>query len=78
VERRVVRCAILMLATASLGAQSLRFDFVSDKPAPGFQKALPGTLYSEETGYGFEDAARQPPFYFSVRVPEEGNYYPLG
>src|ERR1035441_8781038 len=25
-------------------------------------------------GYGFEEPARQPPFYFSVRVPEEGNY----
>ena len=64
-----MRYAVLMLAAAALQAQSLQFDFVSDKPAPGFQKVLPGALYSEETGYGFESAATEPPFYFSVRVP---------
>jgi lysophospholipase L1-like esterase len=69
-----MRYAVLMLAAAALQAQSLQFDFVSDKPAPGFQKVLPGALYSEETGYGFESAATEPPFYFSVRVPAEGNY----
>ena len=69
-----MRYALVILATTALSAQSLKFDFVSDKPAPGFQKMFPGAMYSEETGYGFEDAAKQPPFYFSVRVPEEGNY----
>jgi lysophospholipase L1-like esterase len=69
-----MRCALLILAAAALNAQSLQFDFVSAKPAPGFQKVPPGVLYSEDAGYGFEDPARQPPFYFSVRVPEEGNY----
>jgi lysophospholipase L1-like esterase len=69
-----MRYAIVMLAAAALRAQSLQFDFVSDKPAPGFQKVAPGALYSEETGYGFESAATEPPFYFSVRVPVEGNY----
>jgi hypothetical protein len=69
-----MRYALLFLAVTTLGAQSLQFDFVSDKPAQGFQKVLPSTMYSEETGYGFEEAAQQPPFYFSVRVPEEGNY----
>jgi hypothetical protein len=64
----------ILLALAPLGAQPLRFDFQSGNAVPGFQKVLPGTLYSEATGYGFEEPARQPPFYFSVRVPEEGNY----
>jgi hypothetical protein len=69
-----MRFALLVLAASALGAQSLQFDFVSAKPAPGFQQVAPGAMYSEETGYGFESAAAQPPFYFSVRVPEEGNY----
>jgi len=69
-----MKYAILMLAVTTLAAQSLHFDFVSGEPAPGFQKVPAGTRYSEETGYGFEDDSRQPPFYFSVRVPEEGNY----
>src|SRR5208283_555170 len=55
-------------------AQSFRFDLTSGKPAPGFQAVPQGTMYTEETGYGFEDAATEPPFYFSVRVPAEGNY----
>jgi len=69
-----MRYTILILALAPLGAQSLRFDFSPGAVASGFQRVLPGTVYSEETGYGFEEPARQPPFYFSVRVPEEGNY----
>ncbi len=69
-----MRYALLLLVATSLGAQSLRFDFTSGKPAPGFRSVLPGAMYSEETGYGFENAAKEPPFYFSVRVPEEGNY----
>jgi len=69
-----MRYALLILASSALSAQSLKFDFVSGEPAAGFQSVPPGARYSEETGYGFEDAAGQPPFYFSVRVPEEGNY----
>ena len=69
-----MRYALLLAAATVLSAQSLQFDFTSGKPAPGFRQVPPGTIYSEETGYGFEDAAKQPPFYFSVRVPEEGNY----
>ncbi len=34
----------------------------------------PGTPYSASRGYGYETAATRPPFFFSVRVPEEGNY----
>ena len=50
---------LMMLAAASLEAQPLRFDFESTMvAAPGFQKVLPGTLYSEAAGYGFEEPAR--------------------
>src|SRR5208283_3490817 len=66
--------ALLLLATTAVAAQSFRFDLTSGKPAPGFQAVPQGTMYTEETGYGFEDAATEPPFYFSVRVPAEGNY----
>jgi len=69
-----MRYTFVILALAQLGAQPLRFDFSPGPAAPGLQKVLPGTLYSEEAGYGFEGSAGQPPFYFSVRVPEEGNY----
>lgn len=35
----------------------------------------PSTLYSDATGFGYEKPAPgEPPYYFSVRVPEEGNY----
>jgi lysophospholipase L1-like esterase len=38
-------------------------------------KVLSTTLYTDELGYGFEPGSRdKPPFYFSVKVPEEGNY----
>src|SRR5690242_3382770 len=34
----------------------------------------PDTLYTAERGYGYEAAAEKPPYFFSIRVPEEGNY----
>ncbi len=71
--RHGMKYALLMMAASTLSAPSFKFDLVSDKPAPGFQKVAPGAMYSEEAGYGFEDAAKEAPFYFSVRVPEEGN-----
>lgn len=71
---RITTYALLILTVAPLAAQSLKFDFMSDKAAPDFRKVPSGALYSEQTGYGFEEPAGQPPFYFSVRVPEEGNY----
>ncbi len=58
---------LLVLAAAAPAADfDFRFDFTS-----GGQPT-----YSDERGYGFERTATpdQPPYYFSVRVPEEGNY----
>ncbi len=58
-----------------VSASAQKFDFSSGKPE----------LYSAERGYGFEEGAKlkagagsitsdQPPFYFSAKVPVEGNY----
>ncbi len=70
-----MRFAFLTVAAATLlPAQSLQFDFISAKPAAGFRYVAPGSVYSEDTGYGFENSATEAPVYFSVRVPEEGNY----
>jgi len=68
-----MKVALFLVATWALAAQS-RFDFVSSSPASGFLKVRPDTIYFEESGYGFEAAATRPPYYFSARVPEEGNY----
>jgi lysophospholipase L1-like esterase len=59
--------AVLVLVAAGAvcaGDFDFKFDFTS-RPA-----------YSEERGYGFEPSANpeKPPYYFSVRVPQEGNY----
>jgi hypothetical protein len=50
-----MRYALLAMAVAPLAAQSLKFDFSSHRAAPGFERVSSGTLYSEETGYGFEE-----------------------
>src|SRR5580658_7985083 len=68
-----MRLAVLLLMAAGAGAQT--FDFATTKPA----------AYSAEAGYGLEEGSQvtaaggclttaQPPFYFSVKVPDEGNY----
>jgi lysophospholipase L1-like esterase len=82
------------ICTAQPAGTSFKFDFGSDKAAPGYTKVLPETGYTEELGYGFEPGASltavdrggadpvrgdfittgKPPFYFSVKVPTEGNY----
>jgi lysophospholipase L1-like esterase len=73
-----MRHAVLVSTIAgamALGAHAQSFDFATARPAP----------YSAEAGYGLEEGSTvtaaggclsspQPPFYFSVRVPEEGNY----
>jgi len=65
---------LLTLAAAQPSAPPLKFDFTSAQPSPGTIRVLPTTLYSNDLGYGFEESPKQPPFYFSFRVPEEGNY----
>ncbi|MCU1233406.1 MAG: lipolytic enzyme family [Candidatus Solibacter sp.] len=66
---------ITMTMLASASAWGQRFDLSSGKTEP----------YTAERGYGFEDGAKltpgagsvtceKPPFYFSAKVPGEGNY----
>lgn len=68
-----MRLAIVLFLASVAGAQT--FDFATAKAAP----------YSAETGYGLEPGGSvtaaggcltttEPPFYFSVKTPEEGNY----
>ena len=69
----MMRIATAFLLASAACAQT--FDFASTRPSP----------YTAELGYGLEAGSEavasggcltsaQPPFYFSVRVPEEGNY----
>ena len=58
----------LLLAGALSAASRLTFDFAKIAPI------APTDFYSEARGYGFEPGHPTPPLYFSVRVPEEGNY----
>ena len=68
-----LRLAVTLLLSAAAWGQ--KFDLSGGK----------GELYSAERGYGFEEGAtlkpgagsttcEKPPFYYSMRVPEEGNY----
>ena len=56
----------LSLVSGAAAQTSFKFDFTASKPAP----------YSAEKGYGLEEGSdiAAPPYYFSVSVPEEGNY----
>ena len=60
----------------------LQFAFGEKSPQPGWALVTAGTLYSPETGYGFEPGTEgggakgftsEKPFLFSVKLPE-GNY----
>ena len=76
---------LLLGAALTTGAQetpTLRFQFGSHPPAPGWTQVAPTNFYAKETGYGFEPGAAtsgtdfltsDKPFLFSARVPE-GNY----
>jgi lysophospholipase L1-like esterase len=58
--------ALFVAALAAQPKTSFHFDLA----------AIPsGALYSDATGFGYEKPATgEPPYYFSVRVSEEGNY----
>jgi lysophospholipase L1-like esterase len=56
---------IFLLLLAPLGVSAQHIDLT---------KTPPDALYTAERGYGYEAPPTQPPFFFSVRVPEEGNY----
>lgn len=56
---------------APAGSAVLRFQFGEGDARPGFTRVSSTTLFSKETGYGFEPGPA--PLLFSVAVPE-GNY----
>jgi lysophospholipase L1-like esterase len=65
------------LLLAAVTPAPMKFDFTDSKPAAGYTKVTSATFYTSDSGYGFEESAQtpgKPPYYFSVRVPEEGNY----
>jgi lysophospholipase L1-like esterase len=62
-----VSCAVIFLAALAAWAQPAPFSAKFD-PGP------PTTLYSDSLGYGFEPDASPTAFFYSFRVPEEGNY----
>jgi lysophospholipase L1-like esterase len=68
--------ALAAVAAAEPPATTFKFDLGSEKPAAGYTQVLPTAAYTDELGYGFEpgSSVTAPPFYFSVKVPEEGNY----
>ena len=69
-----MRYLLIPAFAVSLLAQPTRFYF-GPAPAPeGFVKVAPDDLYSAQRGYGYEKDPSQSPVYFSIRVPEEGNY----
>jgi lysophospholipase L1-like esterase len=63
---------------------ALKFAFGSGSAPAGFTHVDTGDMFTKERGYGFETGAAvvaaersitsESPFYFSARVPEEGNY----
>jgi lysophospholipase L1-like esterase len=75
--------AAFFFAVSIASAQSSigKFDFtppaIDAMPSKGFTRVTPDTWYSADRGYGFEEKAQtpgRPPYYFSVKVPAEGNY----
>lgn len=73
-HKTIPATALLFLIAVPAGAAELKFDFGPGKTPAGFTKVAPGTAYSDEAGYGFEPSKGEGPVYFTVKVPEEGNY----
>lgn len=77
-RRSILPLATIFLAGAGLGQSSrdtYHFDFEGAAP-PGYTEVIPGTPFTVERGYGFEESSSLisgQPFFFSARVPE-GNY----
>ena len=74
----------LALTTLHAAPAPLKFSFGAAPATTGVTTVTPDLTFSKERGFGFEDGAvvtagergvtSEKPFYFSARVPEEGNY----
>lgn len=69
-----MKAIVLALIAVPLAAQPMRFYFGQGAAPAGFQKVTADQMYSAERGYGYENNPAAVPVYFSVRVPDEGNY----
>lgn len=53
--RKIVLLSSLALSITAAHAQTVwKFDFGAGKVQPGYTQVLPGTKYTQETGYGFD------------------------
>ena len=78
--------SIFTPASAAAEALRFKFQFGAGQIAPGCTPVSPDMVYTKERGFGFEPGAAviaptsggyitsDRPFFFSVAVPEEGNY----
>lgn len=84
--RAITVLASVSFVLECFGAASipLNFHFGAGASAPGAVAVAPDLLFTKERGFGFEPGAKlmqtergivsDQPFYFSARVPTEGNY----
>jgi lysophospholipase L1-like esterase len=71
---RTVTVLLLACLAGLNAAGQMKFDFGAGKTPSGFIKVVPAAAYSDEKGYGYEPSEKTGPVYFTVKVPEEGNY----
>jgi lysophospholipase L1-like esterase len=80
----ILASALLTVEGFGAAAPPLKFDFGSGASERGAVSVAPDMLFTKERGFGFEPGAKvertergivsDQPFYFSARVPAEGNY----
>lgn len=82
---KITICILLLsgfLSTVYAQNNSYQYSFIKGKAKSGYTIVLPGTVYTEQSGFGFDletpgsiknNVTTQNPFYFSVKLPE-GNY----
>lgn len=81
---RLVATTLVPLFLGTVWAAPLKFTFGHGNDAPGATPVSPDASFTRERGYGFEPGVTpsagngfitsERPFYFTVRVPHEGNY----
>jgi lysophospholipase L1-like esterase len=71
---RFLAAALLIAPAAFPAVPEMKFDFGSGKAKSGYTKVAPDAAYSDASGYGFEPKKGEGPTFFTVKVPEEGNY----
>lgn len=77
--------ACVAMAAAQTAPSAVKFDFGTGAVRPGYTRVTPGSVYTEDAGFGYEPGAQvatgdqgntttsDMPFLFSVKIPE-GNF----